>query len=113
MPGSFGSDVQLTETIRRNVIPMKVSNSTKPCCNGQKNRLPGFRQRARLRVKMENWIFCFVFLAASSSEVPATDDAAEIQCDHQASATNGSGKENAVVSTTRYGMNHAVIILAR
>ena len=49
---------------------------------------------------MENWIFCFVFLTASSSDLPAADDAAEIHCDRLASATNGSAKENAVVSTT-------------
>ena len=45
---------------------------------------------------MENWIFCFVFLVASSLNVPAANDVAEI----------------AVMSTTRHGMNNTVIILA-
>ena len=62
---------------------------------------------------MENWIFCFAFLAASSSDVPAADDAAEIQYNRQASATNGSAKENVVVSTARSVMNNTVIILAK
>ena len=80
IPGLFGSKVQLTESLQWNLIPVKVSTST-VCCNGRKNRLPG------AKVKIENWIFCFVFLAASSLDMPAADDAVEIQCDRQASAT--------------------------
>ena len=53
-----------------------------------------------------------VFLTASSSDVPAADDAAEIQCDRQASAINGSAKENAVVSTTCWTLDIVTKLLA-
>ena len=53
-----------------------------------------------------------MFLAASPSDVPAADDAAEIQCDRHVSAINGSAKENAVVSTTRWTLDIVMKLLA-
>ena len=61
----------------------------------------------RARVKMENRIVRFVFLVASSSDIPAANDAAEIHCDRQASATNGSAKENSAILTTPLYRTHS------
>ena len=41
----------------------------------------------------------------------AADEAAEMQGDRQASATNEPAKDNTVLSTTRYGMNNTAIKL--